>query len=1052
MFISDERIKEIDSDANNIRKKHSKICRNIYKNTIIEKGIYDLLNQINQCPDTVACIIGGNAWNHNYSRHSVHLPFMKGNYDIIIMSNSKTYIDTLPDSKTRRKAKGKSRRKPKGKQKGKSIKPKQTVYGINYSIDHAEIKKIIALLNSGLRYATGDKYTGRTINPSKKPDECIISRSGYQTELRIIKGPKFNIHEQYPINGKNLLYCEYGVSNFDVKKFKEELICSDKPILNKKGLVLISNFLNINRNMDKGSNIDIVRNAIIKNNFILKPETKTIPKTYEPTPYMVTDFVTKKTYNMIDKDKVFKLFEDFCNIFKDRRFKTIKGSIIDKMFTEYGATVFLDPSVPGGITYSEYKNKMMKDILDIGRNEGITLRDIIQLLICKLDDVYDSCCVCGGDAFRRYFDIDKTSDIDVKLKMNNKYSRLPIFICLYIIREYLFHSKHFNITQDISVHFGSKQFTMNYDYRRQEHISSVRYLHINFPVDLMSLDIRFKYRLTWTNPEEYKSSKINTTWNMESTLSPLDIAYTENKYNINRKRNGYDIVPVMSLGDLKDDIELNITDPGRRKGRELAGKADKDKERFGHINDLIARIASGGAAAAAAEEPTYFHDGEDRWVKLRQERGKMVHLQENHTHYQLLSELFDLVLGLKELLLINKRCDHSYIISRTLNAELTNKYFILLLSYNRDDIFLYNLVYYLSITSQVATIYYTSIFQDGITRGIDDPYINGKIPYRPIIRYKDPSNPVPVINIRYNNVCDTKDNIDTELDKFISDNYKYSYSYIPNIYMKPDSHEIKDRVDKFNTHCDDLGSLTIYKKIGGLIIKSYYLDKILDIELYKAVKLYIDNDSDDLSIIHFVNVIKRKLMTGFYNNKGIDYLAQINDKGGIGISTANDLGEVDTIYNDTRAYGDYKDNLSAYEGDYDSDDSDDSGVGGGGGGGSGDSSNSDNDDGGGGGGFVGFGSGGGGGGFVGFGSGGGGGGFVGFGSGGGGGGGGGGAAADEDADLGGVDGGGGGVGAAADDDADLGGVDGGIVGIGSGGAAAEDNDEDDEDLNGVNIF
>jgi len=128
--------------------------------------------------------------------------------------------------------------------------------------------------------------------------------------------------------------------------------------------------------------------------------------------------------------------------------------------------------------------------------------------------------------------------------------------------------------------FAGRRFRINYNNLKQDYLTSIRSLSPNnFPVHLISLDIKFNFNIIEEDGQSYSSSL---------TITPFDAAFTNTESPPDivkgafecKKGSKYRLTPTLGINYLMHDVEAILHTPELKQRRIFAGKIAKNEERF----------------------------------------------------------------------------------------------------------------------------------------------------------------------------------------------------------------------------------------------------------------------------------------------------------------------------------------------------------------------------------------------------------------------------------------------------------------------------------------
>jgi hypothetical protein len=617
----------------------------------IENEIYNFVKNINGMEENCASIYGGRNWSHLLSPYDEQITnplervsFLKGNFDILVITNDEFNLATKP-SKTK-----------KTKKTGPEYNEIQTVIDVMcINIRDTLNTKLDAMnLNDQyeFKYTKYLPYSPRTI--------CKIAQS-YVIEV-VVKGKGSNSYQLS--ESKMFLYVEYGILNnnrINAHNFKTFFLDGggNNCFLNHVGLFIISNFIQTSRVSEKGVDIDNVRGKLF--------DEYLLPEMLERDPDENTS---------IQNFCVNFMYRHFRDIFNINYYEITFTSMMQKFMSKYNAQIINANNVP--INYDDFWNYFNSDYL-LNMPQGGTkaghinerkytpdytnetcnfpsLRQLIKIILTQINNYEKDVSVqlAGGDAMRRIMPegISYTSDIDAKIftrtylkkkgQKNHTYDlRLVIYRIALYLNAFMNYFSYFRFVLEYGVRFGDYSFTLQLNTSNQEFISSARIL-FNFTVQLTSIDTKIHFVLIpIDNPADvfkgkYKFSpldlvcttkhhaskndmmnSINTTLStvnmprekinnlknndrMHSTEYGTSFINCQNNsrddylssIKVPNSRDNYYINPI-NIKNLYNDLSYNVHNNKKKLERVIAGKHEKDILRLEMFNNTLSEACGG---------------------------------------------------------------------------------------------------------------------------------------------------------------------------------------------------------------------------------------------------------------------------------------------------------------------------------------------------------------------------------------------------------------------------------------------------------------------------
>jgi hypothetical protein len=525
---------------------------------------------VGQTNSTVSWIGGSRSWNHVYDKFiqqdvpqlnaSTHTSVNDvGNYDIFILHNNPDTFEKLLNLIDIQVI--------------KIFDELQKLLMENYVIK-------IEYPRGSFKKVNTNSLKLCTIFPCKSISISITSRHSRT------RSKNASITKNIKLEEKLLLYVEIGYNQeCNIVKLKETIIDpNDTYYLNGYGVYLFSLLINQSRAHEKGLDVDLYRDKLIKT-------------------YLDHKKVTYTTFN----DDIIKLYENIFSNTESYHKYNLDKLYIDNILHHHQSTTTNDIHIKDTIT--QITIEALRPIINTC---VLLIQDVLKHKINKKYDAY--IVMIGGDAMRRYKkDITITNDFDTKVYYNgkNKDSFLDLILsCVTLCTELLELSTSYST--DNFVQRYTKQSSDTFDdyvitfarlvtanqgsFHNKEmfklkkelltNMFRIRYIEEStvFPVNLFSIDMNIPIHIKYRN--NIYRSKI--------TIPIFDVVVVENNTNnINHHTEKNDVIqtsssifPIASLNYLIHDLETTYNSKSSAKMRFIGEKNEKDKKRLQTLINL----------------------------------------------------------------------------------------------------------------------------------------------------------------------------------------------------------------------------------------------------------------------------------------------------------------------------------------------------------------------------------------------------------------------------------------------------------------------------------
>lgn len=502
------------------------------------RNISEYVEKLNENANIMSCIYGGRAW-HNFSLTNSEvvndyneIAFIPGNLDIMIVIDSSNETNWRLFNECRENIK---------------FYMSQIVNLYEAIPNNNQIKQLYEL---NVNDTIGENFKQRTF---------LQNSYGYLIELQprnLLKKNRKTLNTRtidwFGNTKLSLFYCELGWQPADIKILKSIFFTEPK---NPKifpsayGLFIINSAMGKIVRKDKGINIDKMRRNALKQS-------------------IYNDNLAKNEKMQI-QDLLFNLIQTFFTVFEPKNY--IQSTMLTYLFENYDALINVNSEL---VNYNDLEKILMNHSLN-----NTPLRKLLQIMIVMLRNSGYNIAVSGGDALQRYINI-PLSDIDTKMTEPHKKGKMAVFMALCVLNQIINTNLYiFGLKTTYSIHFGSYNFSLNFNTENQTYFSLVRAL-FKFYVPLISLTLRYNYNITYKNVKIIKSTY---------AITPFDCAFVKKRINIQGGMyNDGDTIetPVMTYNSLYEDLIHTHETFSTKLGRNFADKVEKDYQRIEQLNAL----------------------------------------------------------------------------------------------------------------------------------------------------------------------------------------------------------------------------------------------------------------------------------------------------------------------------------------------------------------------------------------------------------------------------------------------------------------------------------
>ena len=407
---------------------------------------------------------------------------------------------------------------------------------------------------------------------------------------------------------------EIGTFPVDIDEFKKKIVLLPSGIMTSKGLFFAQHFTKQSKKLENQIDLNSMRDKMLtimlKESFLedgvkhknivdlFMSDLKTI--FIEPSP----NSKAKSFYASRQAEAMLRLFDKFdATVASSSAASASPQQSFKEYFDSITSSIILDS--PGGGN---------------GNQDLPSLRQILNWIIILLEQTASAdewVEGAGGDAIRRYlYDLIKlTADIDSKYFFSGTFPeqrKNKIVAILTMLNDFFKTQNYFRFTETRDVRFGSEEFTIKFDTRNQEVITSVRILLDWIVRGIISVDGKLKFSIISKETDDKISSVASTApfdcvfikktqpeinikkANNRRVLNRDDLAilfkknitqYTFTGVDVRDQQGSFELTPEPSFADVLFDVKQLIENETLRANRPVH-KREKDKIRLAGLESL----------------------------------------------------------------------------------------------------------------------------------------------------------------------------------------------------------------------------------------------------------------------------------------------------------------------------------------------------------------------------------------------------------------------------------------------------------------------------------